>query len=75
MFGIVLGHTFNFVLFVDAQDYQYISHVVGMPSSQLLLAVNYSVDTFFFLSGLLTAYVIGKKMAKSGKGKHGISVA
>jgi lysylphosphatidylglycerol synthetase-like protein (DUF2156 family) len=71
MFWIILGHTFNFVIFVNASDYYFIAHVLNTWQDQVLLAANYSVDTFFFLSGLLTAYVIGKKMAKSGKGTAG----
>ncbi|EGD82595.1 hypothetical protein PTSG_03249 [Salpingoeca rosetta] len=63
MFGIILGHTINFQLpgFVGVQNPEEISNELNTWSTQFLISQNFSVDTFFVLSGLLTAYVFIRK--------------
>lgn len=68
MFWIVLGHTWNFELFVNVSNTVYIDRYLSYWTVQALFATNYTVDTFFFLSGLLTAYVIASKMMKTKRG-------
>ncbi|CAB4019542.1 nose resistant to fluoxetine 6-like [Paramuricea clavata] len=58
MFWIILGHTFLFML---------TSGVLDTSNLSLMVILNgyFSVDTFFFLSGLLLAYTCFRKLEKS----------
>ena len=69
MFIIILGHTINFQLpgFLGFDDPSVITHELRSWTMQFIAAASFAVDTFFFLSGLLTAYVLIRKIDKSGR--------
>ncbi len=69
MFWIILGHTADFQVppVLGLSNYHAPAHVVAELSFQFMPAANFAVDTFFFLSGLLTAYVLVKGVIKKNK--------
>jgi len=67
MFWIILGHGIIFMNAPEVGFQNLISEepkVLGSFSDQFLVSIPFTVDTFFFLSGLLTAYVIARKSLK-----------
>jgi len=70
MFWIILGHT---VLFQYTPVVGLVDAMTTVPSllvsfyGQFLMNGNFAVDTFFFLSGLLTAYVYIQKAQKGSR--------
>eukprot|EP00049_Salpingoeca_infusionum_P006030 m.100441 g.100441 ORF g.100441 m.100441 type:complete len:665 (+) comp13172_c0_seq1:135-2129(+) len=69
MFWIILGHTINFQLpgFVGLADYQQIPLQLQSWKLQFVASAAFCVDTFFILSGMLTAYVLIRKYRSTGK--------
>eukprot|EP00730_Choanoeca_flexa_P004796 TRINITY_DN11804_c1_g1_i1.p1 TRINITY_DN11804_c1_g1~~TRINITY_DN11804_c1_g1_i1.p1 ORF type:complete len:787 (+),score=220.84 TRINITY_DN11804_c1_g1_i1:113-2473(+) len=69
MFIIILGHTINFQLpgFVGFDNLTVIPKELQTWTMQFVAAASFAVDTFYFLSGLLTAYVLIRKINKSGR--------
>lgn len=67
MCWVIQGHTYEFILMV-MKDALYMEHtLVGRFSFQAILNGTYSVDTFFFLSGLLVAYLSMRELSVKGK--------
>jgi len=72
---VLLGHVMLLIAGgIPLKDFAETLKVVGRFSFQLVVGAFYSVDTFFFLSGFLTAYVAVKHAAKRG-GKINIALA
>ncbi|EDQ85299.1 uncharacterized protein MONBRDRAFT_38918 [Monosiga brevicollis MX1] len=69
MFMIILGHTYNFQLpgFVGFANAEILTHELTYWPMQFVAAAAFAVDTFFFLSGMLTAYVLVKKIDKGAR--------
>ena len=70
MFWIILGHS---IIFQNTPEVGYANVITATQdvlqgfSSQFLVAIPFTVDTFFFLSGLLTAYVVARKSIKAAR--------
>lgn len=69
MFWIILGHTADFQTppVLGLSNYSIPGALLKEFSFQFMPAANFAVDTFFFLSGLLTAYVLIKGVLKKKK--------
>eukprot|EP00929_Paragymnodinium_shiwhaense_P032438 TRINITY_DN17970_c0_g1_i1.p1 TRINITY_DN17970_c0_g1~~TRINITY_DN17970_c0_g1_i1.p1 ORF type:complete len:722 (-),score=106.15 TRINITY_DN17970_c0_g1_i1:207-2372(-) len=76
MFWVILGHTANFSMNVGFLNNQHV--VLELQPSWtyifFLWAANFSVDTFFYLSGFLTTHVLLSKMKKSPRGTPFLSM-
>ncbi|XP_074654991.1 nose resistant to fluoxetine protein 6-like isoform X2 [Tubulanus polymorphus] len=72
MFWIILGHTYDFFfIFVRSENViEYASSLIKNWSFSIVYAGYYSVETFFFLSGLVLTYISMKKMLDSGGPKN-----
>ena len=69
MFWVILGHTHVWLLAEGADNLKYLfSTVVRRFSYQPILNGYFSVDTFFFLSGLLVAYLTLRDMSRRKPG-------
>lgn len=67
MCWVMLCHTYIFILFQQdfANTYDILTWFVGRFSSQPITNGFFSVDSFFFLSGLLVAYLTFRQMKRS----------
>lgn len=65
MWWVILGHTyvFNIGLLDNVLDFV---ELLKRFSFQAIMNATYSVDTFFFMSGLLVAYTVMKKLRDGG---------
>ncbi|XP_074654856.1 nose resistant to fluoxetine protein 6-like isoform X2 [Tubulanus polymorphus] len=72
MFWIILGHTFySYFLFVPSENFvEFGTSLLKSKSFLIVYAAFFSVDTFFFLSGLVLTYISMKKMVDSGGPKN-----
>lgn len=62
---VILGHVYVIRLMTVVQNFQDIGDVYGYKRTALIYGGFYSVDTFFWLSGFLAAYLfIGQYVAK-----------
>ena len=68
MFWVILCHTHTWVLTVGAQNIAVIKDVLSRFTFQAISNGFFSVDSFFFLSGLLVAYLTLREM-KRKKGR------
>ena len=59
---VVVGHSFNFILLIPTTNFINLSKIFEGTLFGLIPAGVYAVDTFFFLSGLLTCYLLTIKM-------------
>ena len=59
---VVIGHSFNFTLLTPTVNFINITLLYKGFLFGLIPAAMYAVDTFFFLSGLLTCYLLAIKM-------------
>lgn len=67
MFWVIQGHTYGFVE-LGLKDVLYASTLLsGRFSFQAILNGTYSVDTFFFLSGFLVAFLALKELSDKGR--------
>lgn len=67
MCWVIQGHTYSFAVFL-LKDASYAeSTLIKRFSFQPIVNGTYSVDTFFFLSGLLVAYLALKELTSKGK--------
>ncbi len=66
MFWIILGHTYDFILF-QVDNTASFTDVLSRFTFQPIINGNLSVDTFFFLSGVLVTYLTLRQMKKRGK--------
>lgn len=67
MCWVIQGHTYSFAVLV-MKDINYAENTLRKQFSfQPIVNGTYSVDTFFFLSGLLVAYLALKELASQGK--------
>ena len=66
MFWVILGHTYVFLLgYNDYKNPAYIiSTLAARFSAQVVLNGYFSVDSFFFLSGVLVSYLTFREMAR-----------
>jgi len=70
MMFVVIGHTFYFFWDTMAMlNFQTVGQTVKLFRFQIVVAGFYAVDTFFFLSGFLVAYLFVKEL--QGKGISG----
>jgi peptidoglycan/LPS O-acetylase OafA/YrhL len=65
---VAMGHAFSFVQFTPISNYMTVDKLVEGHSIALIAGGVYAVDTFFFLSGFLTFYLLTLKAYKK-KGK------
>ncbi|XP_074655186.1 nose resistant to fluoxetine protein 6-like [Tubulanus polymorphus] len=71
MFWIILGHTFYyFFIFAPSENVGEFLSILKTWSFLIVYAGSLSVETFFFLSGLLLTYISMKKMLDSGGPKN-----
>ena len=68
MFWVILCHTHLWVLINGAQNVYHIKDVISRFTFQAISNAFFSVDSFFFLSGLLVAYLTLREM-KRKKGR------
>ena len=69
MFWVILGHTHNWTLWSGVDNARYVLFSVARRFSYLtILNAYFSVDTFFFLSGLLVAYLTLREMSRRKPG-------
>lgn len=66
MWWVILGHTFAFILSMTDNLLDMVE-IVKRFTFQWVMNGTYSVDTFFFMSGLLVAYVSMKKLREEGR--------
>ena len=59
---VVVGHSFNFILLVPTVNFANLSLLFEGTLFGIIPAGVFAVDTFFFLSGLLTCYLLAIKM-------------
>ena len=68
MFWIIGGHSYSFAMqwlfFQNSQDIEYDSKMI---ISQIYANTNFSVDCFFFTSGLLVGYAVFKELRRCGR--------
>jgi peptidoglycan/LPS O-acetylase OafA/YrhL len=65
---IVLGHSFNYNMFTPHLNYMTSGMLVKGHTISIIAGGLYAVDTFFFLSGFLTFYLLTlKAFKKRGK--------
>ena len=69
MVWIILGHTIDFMdtPFADIDNVEFEPQYLGRGSMQFATSAHLGVDTFFFISGLLTVYVMLKRFEKKRK--------
>ncbi len=69
---VLLGHIYTYGRGYFSNQVAMYTHYLKIPAQQLFLSATYSVDSFFFLSGLLVAYSTLKLMRKrNGMGPLG----
>ncbi|XP_053395822.1 nose resistant to fluoxetine protein 6-like [Mercenaria mercenaria] len=66
MWWVILGHTYFFSVFTIDNAVE-LSKVVQRFTFQPIINGTFSVDSFFFLSGLLVAYLAFKQIREKGK--------
>lgn len=66
MFWVILGHTYDFVL-GQVDNTASFADIVSRFTFQPIINGNLSVDTFFFLSGVLVTYLTLRQMKKRGR--------
>ena len=66
MFWVILGHTYDFVL-EDVDNLLALTGIMSRFSFMAVINANFSVDSFFFLSGLLVSYLTLRQMKKTGR--------
>ena len=66
MFWVILGHTYDFVL-LQVDNTPSFPDIVSRFTFQPIINGNLSVDTFFFLSGVLVTYLTLRQMKKKGR--------
>nr|XP_039271216.1 nose resistant to fluoxetine protein 6-like [Styela clava] len=64
MSWVILGHTFNFILGVSDNMVDFADWALNHGTFQVIINGVLSVDTFFFLSGLLVTYLGMREMTK-----------
>ncbi|XP_037077460.1 nose resistant to fluoxetine protein 6-like [Pollicipes pollicipes] len=62
---VILGHTYYFLLFFKHQNITTVYTYLGDVAFQAISNATVSVDSFFFLSGLLVAYIAIRSIEKS----------
>ncbi|XP_052271263.1 nose resistant to fluoxetine protein 6-like [Dreissena polymorpha] len=67
MWWVIQGHTYGFTTLVLKNPLFVYSTVIPRFSFQAILNGTYSVDTFFFLSGLLVCYLALKELSERGR--------
>ncbi|CAC5415930.1 unnamed protein product [Mytilus coruscus] len=67
MWWVILGHTYGVLPFLSLVDNVLdFVELLKRFSFQAIMNATYSVDTFFFMSGLLVAYTVMKKLRDGG---------
>lgn len=67
MCWVIQGHTYGFSELILKDPVYAVTSLSKRFSFQAILNGTYSVDTFFFLSGLLVAYVAMKEISEKGR--------
>ncbi|XP_076108425.1 nose resistant to fluoxetine protein 6-like isoform X1 [Mytilus galloprovincialis] len=62
MWWVILGHVYGFLPFLSLDNVLDFVELLKRFSFQGIMNATYSVDTFFFMSGLLVAYTVMKKL-------------
>lgn len=66
MFWVILGHTYVFIM-AGTDNAGTMKNIMARFSFQPVLNGLFSVDSFFFLSGVLVAYLAFRQMKKKGR--------
>ncbi|XP_078365906.1 O-acyltransferase like protein-like isoform X2 [Oculina patagonica] len=65
MWWVILGHVYLFQMAVPVSNLLLVSNIIHRFTFQTVGNATFSVDTFFFLSGLLVAYLSLRRMEKN----------
>jgi len=63
---VAVGHTFSFIAFGPIHNYQTADSLLSGHSVGVIAGGIYAVDSFFFLSGFLTCYLLSSKAYPKG---------